>query len=111
MKTTVTWCNSGSLSRCWTRRSNDYDELVTVSVSTSKPRLIWRILLRKITKAKKKMCRYSDSKRFGYEAYEYAQNFDHGLMSSHDYDDMSRSFSARFAVPNSAIIHRNRLFD
>lgn len=107
METTGTFRDTGSLSRCCNCRSNDYDELVIVRVSASKPRIIWRILLRKIMKAKKKMYRYSDSKRFGYEAYEYAQNFDHGLMSSHDSDDLSRSFSARFAVPNSAMLHRS----
>ncbi|KAI3803405.1 hypothetical protein L1987_31556 [Smallanthus sonchifolius] len=110
METTVSWYNSGSLSRCWSRRATGYDELVTVTVSTSKARVIWRILLRKIKNAKKKMHRFSDPTRFGYEACEYAQNFDHGLLS-YDSDDLSRSFSARFAVPNSAIFQRNGLID
>ncbi|KAK9078320.1 hypothetical protein SSX86_002377 [Deinandra increscens subsp. villosa] len=108
METTVRWRNSGRLSRCWTRRAGDYDELVTVSVSASKARIFWRILLRKVKKAK--TYRFADSTRFGYEACEYAQNFDDGLMSC-DSDDLSRSFSARFAVPSSAIFHRNRLID
>ncbi|KAI3525055.1 hypothetical protein L1887_03726 [Cichorium endivia] len=108
METTVSWCKSGSLSCCWSRRTTDYDELLSLSVSTSKPRIIWRILWRKIKNAKKKMYRFSDSTRFGYEAYEYAQNFDHGLMLN-DSDALSRSFSARFAVPNSAVFQRKRL--
>ncbi|KAJ0701582.1 hypothetical protein HanOQP8_Chr10g0380961 [Helianthus annuus] len=107
METTVSWYNSGSLSRCWSRRPTDYDELVTMTVSTSKARIIWRILLRKIKRAKKNIYKFSDSTRFRYEAGEYAQNFDHGLMS-HDSDDLSRSFSARFAAPNSAMFHRKR---
>ncbi|KAL8189320.1 hypothetical protein R6Q57_028886 [Mikania cordata] len=110
METTVSRRFSGALNRCWIRRTTDYDELMMVSVLTSKARIIWRILLRKVKKARKKMHRFSDSTRFGYEACEYAQNFDHGLMS-HDLDDLSRSFSARFAVPNPAILHRKRLID
>ncbi|KAL7600153.1 hypothetical protein Lser_V15G25223 [Lactuca serriola] len=108
METSVRWCKSGSLSCCWSRRTTNYDELLSLSVSTSKPRIIWRILWRKVQKAKKKMYTFSESTRFGYEASDYAQNFDHGLMSNES-DDLSRSFSARFAVPNSAIFHRKRL--
>ncbi|GKC89978.1 hypothetical protein Tco_1150627 [Tanacetum coccineum] len=102
------------LSCCWsrTRRSNDYDSLLTLTRSSSKPQAIWKLLLRKINKlAKKKMHTFhQDSKRFSYEACEYAQNFDdHGTLMSNDSEDLSRSFSARFAVANPEILRCKRL--
>lgn len=40
------------------------------------------------------------SMRFSYDPFTYSQNFDQGLnWESADSDDLSRSFSARFAVP------------
>ncbi|GKC22967.1 hypothetical protein Tco_1025117 [Tanacetum coccineum] len=41
-----------------------------------------------------------------YDPNEYAQNFDQGLMLD-NYDDLSRSFSARFAVPSTVFHHVN----
>lgn len=58
-------------------------------------------------KEKKKMNVFLNSKQFSYDPCEYAQNFDQGLMLN-DYDDLSRSFSARFAVP-STTLHDKRL--
>ncbi|KAJ9559502.1 hypothetical protein OSB04_004662 [Centaurea solstitialis] len=78
--------------------------LVTVSIIGINMGLktpIWRILWRKIKKEKKKRGNgVSNSTRFGYDPFEYAQNFDRGLMVD-DCDDLSRSFSARFAVPST----------
>ncbi|KAL4589178.1 hypothetical protein LXL04_002083 [Taraxacum kok-saghyz] len=105
METSIRWCKSGRVSCCWSRRTTSYDELVSLSVSDSNARILWKILWRKIQKAKKKMYRFSESTRFSYEACEYAQNFDHGIMANDSDDNSSRSFSARFAVSNSAIFH------
>lgn len=72
------------------------------STSGSKAQSIWRILWRKLQKEKKKVfCYYSSSPvvHFTYDPYAYACNFDKGSMLN-DVDDISRSFSARFAVPS-----------
>lgn len=68
-------------------------------------------LWRKMKKERKRIfddyctiCR-SNSMRFSYDANTYAQNFDHGLLMSNsaDLDDISRSFSARFAAVPSTV--------
>ena len=43
-------------------------------------------------------CSSSTRVHVSYDPSTYAQNFDQGLISA-DPDDLSRSFSARFAVP------------
>ncbi|XVF26733.1 hypothetical protein REPUB_Repub14bG0043800 [Reevesia pubescens] len=60
---------------------------------------------------KKKIFDCSSSTRVhvSYDAYTYAQNFDQGLMSANP-DDLSRSFSARFAVP-SRVFEKSGLVD
>ncbi|KAI3463343.1 hypothetical protein Pfo_020006 [Paulownia fortunei] len=93
---------------CWPRSysSRNYDRFVpyNMPVRRSKPP-IWILLWRRIKKQKKRMFQCSNSMRFTYDPYSYSQNFDQGLMWA-DPDDLSRSFSARFAVP-SRIFEKN----
>lgn len=60
---------------------------------------MWTHLWRKIKKEKKRIFDCSSSMRFSYDPCTYAKNFDQGLTWA-DPDDLSRSFSARFAVPS-----------
>ncbi|KAL8458224.1 hypothetical protein ACS0TY_035089 [Phlomoides rotata] len=62
---------------------------------------IWRQIWRKYFKIKdkKRVFHCSNSMRFTYDPYSYSQNFDQGSFWA-DQDDLSRSFSARFAVPS-----------
>ncbi|OIT37912.1 hypothetical protein A4A49_11553 [Nicotiana attenuata] len=89
----------------------EYDRFVSynlpVSRSSSKTP-IWRLLWRKIKMQKKYIFDCSNSSmRFSYDPHSYSQNFDQGSFLS-DSDDLSRSFSARFAVP-SRIFTQNEL--
>ncbi|KAL3631868.1 hypothetical protein CASFOL_024852 [Castilleja foliolosa] len=93
---------------CWPRSysSRKYDRFVSynnVPMRRSKAP-VWTQLWRKLIKRDKKG---SNSMRFTYDEYSYSQNFDQGLVWA-DPDDLSRSFSARFAVP-SRVFENHRL--
>ncbi|EEF46501.1 uncharacterized protein LOC8274533 [Ricinus communis] len=107
------WCNSGNsnvIDACYVK-SQRYDRIdVSFNMlvghesktanTAATPR--WRLLWRKIMKEKKKLfdcSSSSDRMHFSYDPYTYAQNFDQGSSMWSDPDSMSRSFSARFAVP------------
>ncbi|KAI4355659.1 hypothetical protein L6164_004408 [Bauhinia variegata] len=62
----------------------------------------WRALWRKIKKEKKRFFSSSPEFHFQYDPNSYSHNFDDGYST--DPDNVSRSFSARFAVPS-------RIFD
>ncbi|CAI9114104.1 OLC1v1014744C1 [Oldenlandia corymbosa var. corymbosa] len=110
-------CNSGNGDSCcgcccWSRRhsSRDYDRFESDNVKpsrrSSKPSTWTQQLLRKIKREKKRMMESKSnatSMRFSYDPFSYSQNFDQGFTWA-DPDDLSRSFSARFAVPS-------RIFD
>ncbi|KAI5337106.1 hypothetical protein L3X38_016375 [Prunus dulcis] len=70
----------------------------------------WRMLWRKIKKEKKRLlfdCSTSAQQvHVPYDPYTYSKNFDQGLMWA-DPDFLSRSFSARFAVP-SRVFHQTQ---
>ncbi|KAK6268020.1 hypothetical protein QUC31_012180 [Theobroma cacao] len=73
---------------------------INVLVTRSKlPR--WRMLWRKLMREKQKIfdCLSSTRVHVSYDPYTYMQNFDQGLVVA-DPDDLSKSFSARFAVPS-----------
>ncbi|CAI9773625.1 unnamed protein product [Fraxinus pennsylvanica] len=93
-------CNDDVLRACRLESSRDYERFTPhdLSVNNSKAP-IWTMLWRKIKKEKKRKFNYSNSMRFAYDPYSYAQNFDQGLMWANP-DELSRSFSARFAVPS-----------
>ncbi|KAL7618569.1 hypothetical protein Lser_V15G01342 [Lactuca serriola] len=107
MEATVGWCNSGCRSQY---KTGQYHVFIHVSINMGlKGGPIWRILWGKIKKEKMKKKKKKRKKKvhgvlnttqFSYDPCEYAQNFDQGLMVN-DFDDLSRSFSARFAVPST----------
>lgn len=70
----------------------------------------WRMLWRKIKKEKKRLlfdCSTSAQQvHVPYDPYTYSKNFDQGSMWA-DPDFLSRSFSARFAVP-SRVFHQTQ---
>ncbi|OIT00294.1 hypothetical protein A4A49_03813 [Nicotiana attenuata] len=84
-------------------------KLPAVNRSNKAP-AIWRLLWRKMKKEKKKIFERSKSKsmRFTYDSHSYSQNFDQGSFVLADAQELSRSFSARFAVP-SRIFPNNEL--
>ncbi|XP_050232931.1 uncharacterized protein LOC126681432 [Mercurialis annua] len=105
-------CNSGNfndMDTLYYSNTRRYDRInVSFNVlvnrepkSSSAP--IWRSLWRKIMREKKRLfdCSSSSADRmhFSYDAYNYSQNFDQGSSMWSDPDNVSRSFSARFAVP------------
>uniref|UniRef100_A0A5B7BS56 Uncharacterized protein n=1 Tax=Davidia involucrata TaxID=16924 RepID=A0A5B7BS56_DAVIN len=111
------WCNSGNGNMGWVVQCcseiNGYDSLNISASGSSKAPSIWRVLWRKIKKEKKKIFDYSTTSTvvFTYDPYSYAQNFDdqlQGFTCRADPDDLSRSFSARFAVP-SRVFHKDGL--
>lgn len=59
---------------------------------------VWKVLWTKIKKEKRRFFdSSSDPAHVPYDPYTYSQNFDQG--SAADPENLSRSFSARFAVP------------
>ncbi|XP_058004039.1 uncharacterized protein LOC131180692 [Hevea brasiliensis] len=99
------WCNSGTATTNMDAYVNDrYDPILSsvLESSTASKRPRWRLLWRKIMREKKKFfdCSCASNRMcFSYDPYTYSQNFDQGSTWS-DPDNMSRSFSARFAVPS-----------
>lgn len=73
---------------------------------------MWRVLWRRIKKEKRRMFSSSinsSSLKFNYDPSSYSQNFeDRGSIIWADQDDISRSFSARFAV-SSRFFQNNSL--
>ncbi|KAL6559874.1 hypothetical protein OROGR_004991 [Orobanche gracilis] len=113
------WHNSSHDSNsCWPRSysAREYDRFVSYhnpvpSVRRSKaPLSLWTQLWRKMMKREKKITsRSSNPTKSAYDEYTYSQNFDPGsVWAAVDPDDLSRSFSARFAVP-SRIFENHRL--
>ncbi|KAL4559974.1 hypothetical protein LXL04_032122 [Taraxacum kok-saghyz] len=103
MEATVACCHSG----CRSQHKTHYHVFIHVTIHMGcKGGPIWRILWRKIKKDDKKKTKRKNvhgvmnTTQFSYDPCEYAQNFDQGLMVN-DFDDLSRSFSARFAVPST----------
>ncbi|KAK4359471.1 hypothetical protein RND71_021700 [Anisodus tanguticus] len=84
---------------CWRRSysSREYKRFVSYklpAMSRSKKTPIWRKM--------KKLFERSNSKsmRFTYDPNSYSQNFDQGLSVLADAQELSRSFSSRFAAPS-----------
>ncbi|CAN4088923.1 unnamed protein product [Withania somnifera] len=99
------WCDSDAGNISW-RRSYDYDPFISYKLpvnSRSSKGPIWRFLWRKIRKEKRRVFDCSNSMRFTYDPHSYSQNFDDQSYVFADDDELSRSFSARFAVPSRII--------
>ncbi|XP_059638640.1 uncharacterized protein LOC132280900 [Cornus florida] len=105
------WCSSGIGNIGWSRRisENGYDRSVSFNISMRGSKApIWRVLWRKIRRERQRIFDNSATLRFAYDPYSYSQNFDQGSMLA-DLDDLSRSFSARFAVPSRVFDQQSEL--
>ncbi|CAA2980766.1 Hypothetical predicted protein [Olea europaea subsp. europaea] len=92
----------------WGGRLDSFERFTPFDLSVNNSKApIWTMLWRKIKKEKKRKFSCSNAMRFTYDPYSYAQNFDQGLMWA-NHDELSRSFSARFAVP-SRIFEKNEV--
>ncbi|OWM78183.1 hypothetical protein CDL15_Pgr015002 [Punica granatum] len=91
-------CISHGPEHSYYRPTMPFNELLIMG---SKALPTWRVLWRKIKgKMKKRTPRWSSASfRVAYDPFTYAQNFDQGCTLA-DPDILSRSFSARFAVPS-----------
>ncbi|GLT29005.1 hypothetical protein SLA2020_038990 [Shorea laevis] len=98
------WCNSGSE----TIRLGGSDDDDHKNRSLNSPLCFksigqqrWKVLWMKFKKEKKKFFESPEasSPHVPYDAYTYSQNFDYGCARDEP-ENLSRSFSARFAVPS-----------
>ncbi|XP_060670492.1 uncharacterized protein LOC107404700 [Ziziphus jujuba] len=90
--------------RNYVRRSGYGSSVSFGAVAASSKMIVmprWRMLWIKIKKEKKRLfdCSTYTPVHLPYDPYTYAQNFDQGSNWA-DPDNLSRSFSARFAVPS-----------
>lgn len=97
------WCNSGRRSFRYglnlTRSNEDEFESLNFPIKPSKtPK--WLVLWRRLKKGKRRIFASTSSFQIPYDPYTYSQNFDHGSASL-DPENVSRSFSARYADPSS----------
>ncbi|KAG1330059.1 hypothetical protein COCNU_02G000270 [Cocos nucifera] len=95
------WCNGRRRGSGFTRIfAND---LEYPSARTTGRR--WRGWWRRIIKEKRRILNSASPMHAPYDPYTYAQNFDEGSASVEP-ENLSRSFSARFAVPSSLLLQR-----
>ncbi|XP_061359534.1 uncharacterized protein LOC133303621 [Gastrolobium bilobum] len=86
-----------------------YDPIVCVNEFVIRLKMgSWKTLWRKIKKEKRRFFRSSPVVHLQYDPWSYLQNFDDGYST--DPDNVSRSFSARFAAP-SKIFEKNEEMD
>ncbi|XP_068651528.1 uncharacterized protein [Aristolochia californica] len=91
---------SGSSRRNYNACDEEFESLNYSLVRSNAPR--WHVLWRKIMKEKRRIFHSSSQFQVPYDSYTYSQNFDQGS----DYvepDNLSRSFSARFADPSRVL--------
>ncbi|CAL5439814.1 unnamed protein product [Camellia sinensis] len=107
------WFSSGKRPtvRCQSFRETsetEYDRFLPVSLPVTGSKVpIWIMMWRKIKKPnknkrmiKKKSFEHSTTMKFSYDPNTYSQNFEEGSIWDDLDDGLSRSFSARFAVPS-----------
>ncbi|KAK9269419.1 hypothetical protein L1049_001192 [Liquidambar formosana] len=93
------WCSSGTETIQLGRRC--YNEIESTSPRSNKQ--MWKVLWRKLKKEKRKFFESSvHVQQVPYDAYTYSQNFDQGSVWDEP-DNLSRSFSARFADPSRVV--------
>ena len=102
------WCSTRRRTRRFERRFDDddyYDEEFDggedyqVTTRTASGVMRWRGIWRRIVKEKRKIFDSGAPTHEPYDPYTYAQNFDEGSAWVEP-ENLSRSFSARFAVPS-----------
>ncbi|KAM6585823.1 hypothetical protein CsatB_012825 [Cannabis sativa] len=105
------FCRTMELKNCCNTNINGYERIMFCSVLLFPSGSRWKMLWTKIMKEKKKFfeCTSSSSSsqvHVPYDFYTYSQNFDQGPATYPE--NVSRSFSARFAVP-SRIFQENEM--
>ncbi|KAL1559065.1 hypothetical protein AAHA92_09450 [Salvia divinorum] len=90
---------------CWPRscsaRNYGRFEAHDMAEARSSRAPIWRVLWKRIKREKKRRFppfSNSNGLKFNYDPSSYSQNFDDQTSTWADADDISRTFSARFAV-------------
>ncbi|GAB2293550.1 hypothetical protein Dimus_027757 [Dionaea muscipula] len=105
----------GRRSFSFSQQRYKYDRFASMETTTTTKSGIlygaWRNLMRRLRKQKKRVFGWSPSTRssqnkiwapgYPYDPHTYSQNFDEGYGTWADPDNLSRSFSARFAVSSS----------
>ncbi|KAK7294181.1 hypothetical protein RJT34_17066 [Clitoria ternatea] len=101
-------CLSTLSNRSWPSYERiGYDPIVCVNEIVTRMKMgSWKTLWRKIKREKRRFLRPSPAFHVQYDPSSYLQNFDDGYST--DPDNVSRSFSARFAAP-SKIFGKNEV--
>ncbi|OMO86831.1 hypothetical protein CCACVL1_09439 [Corchorus capsularis] len=104
------WCNSGCKTVCLGQGYHEVGATVVDSPSSSAAigsgsnKLNWKAIWMKIKKEKRKM--FESPAQVLYDPYTYSQNFDQGFAWNIEPDNLSRSFSMRFADPSSVFLRK-----
>ncbi|CAJ1936944.1 unnamed protein product [Sphenostylis stenocarpa] len=99
------WRNSGKRTIHLGKCHNGIEHLQSLS-SIGTTKLRWKLLWMKIKKEKKKLFE-SAPFQVPYDEHTYSQNFDQGTALDEP-DNLSRSFSVRFADPSIVLVTRKR---
>ncbi|KAK6248515.1 hypothetical protein QUC31_020080 [Theobroma cacao] len=97
------WCNSGCKTGCLGLVYHEIEPVNSSSTTTGSNKLKWKVLWMKFKKEKRKIC--ESPAQVPYDPYTYSQNFDQGFAWD-DPDNLSRSFSMRFADPSSVFLRK-----
>ncbi|KAK7314488.1 hypothetical protein VNO77_33013 [Canavalia gladiata] len=82
-------------------RCCDEIEHANLPSSNGSSKMRWKMLWMKLKKEKKKLFDSPSPLQVPYDPYTYSQNFDQGT-AKYDPDNLSRSFSVRFADPSTS---------
>ncbi|KAI5320450.1 hypothetical protein PRUPE_7G229300 [Prunus persica] len=108
------WCSSGS-SKTIHLGGRHYDEIDCMRLRSDSGsrsnKLRWKVLWVKLKKEKRKIFESPAPVQVSYDPYTYSQNFDQGcaLDELDEYDDLSRSFSMRFADPSNIFLKKESM--
>ncbi|BAT72816.1 hypothetical protein LR48_Vigan11g082000 [Vigna angularis] len=97
------WRNSGKRAIHLGRCHREIEHVHSLSATVA-PKLRWKLLWMKIKKEKKRLFQ-SASFQVPYDQHTYSQNFDQGTALDEP-DNLSRSFSVRFADPSIVFVTR-----
>ncbi|RDX70941.1 FRIGIDA-like protein 4a, partial [Mucuna pruriens] len=101
------WRDSGRRTIQLGKCHNEIVHVNSVSaIGTTKLR--WKLLWMKLKKEKKKLFESASPLQVPYDQYTYSQNFDQGI-SLDEPDNLSRSFSVRFADPSGVLVKKKSL--
>ncbi|XP_061343827.1 uncharacterized protein LOC133289840 [Gastrolobium bilobum] len=100
-------CNSGNRTRTIQLGCNEIEHVNCLS-ATGSPKLRWKMLWMKLKKEKKKLFVCASPLQVPYDPYTYSQNFDQGTALEEP-ENLSRSFSVRFADPSRVLVKKEVL--